>query len=436
MLSFLAVLVVILLFAILYKMQTNGVSFMYRVLTATALGIIVGLIFSGHTEYVVVFGRIYANLLQAFVVPLLLFSIIYTVSSLKDVSTLSSMGGKTIGVLALHNILGSIIAIVVGRLMNLGFNSQVTLPVGEEVTEAPPFSEVIISFFPKNIIDNMANNNIIPVVIFALIIGVSILLYKDKEKISSFTDFIDAGHHLMRSIIGKVVTLTPYAVLSLIANQIGTLDLSFVTSLLVLLLAVYIACLFHTFVTSTAMVALMAKVNPFIFQKKFFPAWLIGFTTQSSIGTIPANIRSQQSMGVPEDIASFSASIGTTFGMPGCASIWPVLLAIFTVNALGIDFTVGQYFMMVGAALLASIGTVGVPGTGTIQATVLFATIGLPVEMIIVLSPIAGIADMARTSTNVHSAGSTGFIVASLEDRLDREAYQADARDALQELNN
>lgn len=270
---------------------------MYRVLTATALGVVVGLVFSDHTEYSVVFGRIYANLLQAFVIPLLLFSIIYTVSSLKDLKTLSSMGGKTIGVLALHNVLGSIIAIVVGRLMNLGFGSQLKLPVGEEVTEAPHFSEVIISFFPKNIVDNMVNNNIIPIIIFALIIGVSILIYKDKEEIHSFTSFIEAGHHLMVNIIGKAVTLTPYAVLSLISNQIGSLNLSFVTSLLVLLLAVYIVCLFHTFATTTGMVGLMAKVNPFIFQKKFFPAWLIGFTTQSSIGAIPANIRSQQSMG-------------------------------------------------------------------------------------------------------------------------------------------
>ena len=128
-------------------------------------------------------------------------------------------------------------------------------------------------------------------------------------------------------------------------------------------------------------------------------------------------------MGVPENIASISASVGTTFGMPGCASIWPVLLAIFTVNALNIDFSVNQYFLMVGAALLASIGTVGVPGTGTIQATALFAAMGLPVEMILVLSPIAGMADMARTSTNVHAGASTGFMVAASNHLIDEEQF-------------
>lgn len=425
MMSLLAVVVVLLLYVVLYKMQQKGLSLMVRVLTATALGAIVGLVFMGHTDYVVIFGRVYANLLQAFVIPLLLFSIISTVMSLSDMKTLGSMGGKTIGVLSLHNILGSVIAIIVAVLMGLGANSDIQMNSTEELAEVPAFSEVIISFFPKNIVDHMANNKIVPIVIFAIFIGVVLLNYSDKKEIKPFTDFIEAGNKVMSRLIGMIVKFTPYAVLSLLANQVATLDLSFVTSLLVLLLAVYIACLFHTFITSSAMVGLLGRANPFTFQRKFFPAWLIGFTTQSSIGTIPANIKAQKDMGVPEQIASFSSSIGTTFGMPGCASIWPVLLAMFTIRALGIDFTMGQYLMMIGTALLVSIGTVGVPGTGTIQATALFAAIGLPVEMILVLSPIAGMADMARTSTNVHAAGSTGVMVAAMEGDLDRDQYQS-----------
>lgn len=425
MMSLLAVVVVLVLYAVLYQMQKKKVSLMYRVLTATALGVIVGLIFAGHTEYVVVFGRVYANVLQAFVIPLLFFSIISTVSSLEDVSKLGSLGGKTIGILSLHNILGSIIAIIVGLLFRIGLNSGVEFNSAEELAEVPHFSEVLISFFPKNIIDHMMNNKIIPYVIFCVFIGVAILLYKDKEEIKPFTQFIMAGNKVMGKLISMVVKFTPYAVLSLIANQVATLDLSFVTSLLTLLALIYVACLFHTFITTSGMVALIGKLNPITFQRKFFPAWLIGFTTQSSIGSIPANIKCQKDMGTPEETASFAASIGTTFGMPGCASIWPVLLAIFTINALNIDFSFTQYLTMIGTALLVSMGTVGVPGTGTIQATALFAAMGLPVEMILVLSPIAGIADMGRTSTNVHSAGSTGVLVAAIEGTLDREQYNA-----------
>lgn len=425
MMKLFAVLATLVGYVVLYQMQTRKMSLMYRILTATLIGVIVGYIFMGHTEYVVVFGRVYANLLKAFVVPLLFFSIIDTVSSLKSMEKLSSLGSKTMGILALHNVLGSITAIALGKLMGLGLNSNIQMDKTLEVAEVPPFSDVLISFFPKNIIEHILNNNIIPIVIFSIFVGITLLRYDKKEEIKPFTDFIHAGNKVMNKLIGMVVKFTPYAVLALIANQVATLDLSFVTSLLYLLLAVYIACFFHTFITSSVMIQLLGRINPIIFQRKFFPAWLIAFTTQSSIGSMPANIKAQEDMGTPEEIASFSASIGTTFGMPGCASIWPVLLAIFTINALNIDFSMTQYLVMVGSALLASLGTIGVPGTGTIQATALFAAIGLPVEMILVLSPIADVADMGRTSTNVHASGSTGVMVAAMTHELDKEKYLA-----------
>ena len=423
--SFVAVIVVLALFFVLYQMQKRKISLMYRVLTATAMGVVVGLIFAGHTEYVVVFGRVYANLLQAFVIPLLFFSIISTVSSLNDMNTLGSIGGKTIGILALHNILAAIISIIVGFIFHIGLNSGIELPTGQELAEVPHFSEVLINFFPKNIVDQMMNNKIIPIVIFSVFIGVAILKYQEKEEIKPFTQFVEAGSKLMNFLIGRIVKFTPYAVLSLLANQVATLDLSFVQSLLTLLLLVYICCLFHTFITTSGMVALIGKLNPITFQRKFFPAWLIGFTTQSSLGSLPANIKAQEDMGTPTDMASFAASIGTTFGMPGCAAVWPVLLALFTINALQLDFSLTQYVTMVGVCVLVSAGTVGVPGAGTIQATALFAAMGLPVEMILVLSPIAGVADMARTSTNVHAAGSTGVMVAALEKKLNMAEFNS-----------
>lgn len=423
--SLLAVAVTLLLYYRIYRLHKKGSSFMVRILLATGLGAVVGLIFKGYTEYVAIFGRIYANLLQAFVIPLLIVSIISTVSSLKSTKELSSTGGKTIGFLALHNVLASILALIVGNLMQVGVGSTIKMDQAAEVNEVPPLSEVLISFFPKNLADSYVNMKIVPIVIFAIIIGLVVLKYENKEEIKPFTDFIRAADKVLGAVIGELVNFTPYAVISLLANQVSNLDLSFVTSLLWLLLAVYIACLFHTFVTSSILLRLVGKVNPGKYHKKFFPAWLIALTTQSSVGTMPANIKAQEDMGVPTDIASFSASIGTTFGMPGCAAIWPVLLSMFTIKALKLDFTTSQYIMMIPFALLASLGTVGVPGTATIAATALFSSLGLPVEMIIVLSPISGIADMIRTPTNVHAAGSTGVIVASLQKELDRDKYNA-----------
>lgn len=407
------------------ELKKRKVSFMIRILLATALGALVGIIFKGHTEYVAIFGHVFASLLQAFVIPLILFSIITTVASLESTTKLRTLGKNTMGILAIHNLLGSTLALILGKLVGLGLNSTIKMEVAEEVNEVPKFAEVFVSFFPKNIVDSMVNNKIVPIVIFATIIGIVVLKYNNKEEIKPFVDFIRAGNKVMNNVIGDIIEFTPYAVLSLLANQVANLDLTFVRDLLFLLLMVYVACAIHILVTTSALIGIIGRVNPFKFLKKFFPASLIAFTTQSSLGTLPANIREQEDMGVPTEIASFAGSIGTTFGMPGCAAIWPMLLAIFTVNALNIPFTTTKYIIMIGSSLVASMGTIGVPGTGTIMATALFASMGLPLEMILVLSPISGIADMGRTATNVHAAGSTGLMVAAVQKELDMTKYNA-----------
>ncbi|MGX7107258.1 dicarboxylate/amino acid:cation symporter [Hutsoniella sourekii] len=423
--NILALIIVLALFGVIYQLSKRGANFTTKVLTATALGAIVGLIFAGHTEYVAVFGRIYASLLKAIVVPLLFFSIINTVASLEDTRSLTTIGSKTIGVLSMHNILSSILAIAVGLLLGVGRNSHIPVPETAEVREIPSFVDAFVSFFPSNIVEHAANNQVIPIIVFSLLIGIGIISFQDKEEIKPFVDFIRAGNDVIFNVVGMVTRFTPYAVLALLADAVGKFDAASLGALLLVLVAVYVASLFHSFVTTGALVAVLGRVNPWIFIKKFLPAWLIAFSTQSSVGSIPANVNAQKSMGVPEKIATFAASIGTTFGMPGCASIWPILLAIFTINTLGIEFTIWNYLYMIVVALLVSVGTVGVPGTAIITATLLFTSIGLPVEMIIVLTPISAVADMARTATNVIAGGSTGLITAALEGDLDREIYQA-----------
>ena len=423
--SLIALVVAFALCVVIDRLKKKGTSFMIRILLATAMGAIVGLIFKGATDYVAIFGRVFISLLQAFVIPLLLFSIITTVASLESTEKLRSTGGKTIGILALHNVLASVAALILGKLVNLGVNANIKMDVTDKVKEVPPFSDVFVSFFPKNIVDSMLHTKVVPIVIFAVIIGVTALKYSNKDEIKPFMDFTAAANKVMNKVIGEIIEFTPYAVLSLLAHQVATLDLSFVASLLFLLLMVYVCCFFHTFIPTTVMLKFMAHVNPFKFQRKFFPAWLLGFTTQSSLGTLPENIREQEKMGVPTETASFAGSIGTTFGMPGCAAVWNILLAVFTINALNIPFTITQYVIMVFTALLASAGTVGVPGTGTMLNVALFTAMGLPLEMILVLSPIQGVADMARTSTNVHAGGSTGIIVAAMQHDLDLEKFNA-----------
>ncbi len=423
MLDLLALITILLLFFLLRWQAGQGKSFTVRVLTATLLGIGAGLVFSGHTTYVGAIGTIYAHLLKAIVVPVLFFSIISTVASLGNLKTLTTIGAKTIGVLSLHNVLASATTIIVALALGVGRNAHIDLPSNVEVKEVPSLAQAVINFFPQNIIEDAANNRVIPIIVFSLFIGVAILTYQNKKEIKAFTDFIDAGHQVIFKVAALITRFTPYAVLALLTDKLGGLNLASLGSLLLALATLYLVTLFHSSVTTGAIIGLLGRLNPVIYLKKFFSVWMIAFSTQSSVGSVPANVSAQKEMGVPEYIASFTSSIGTTFGMPGCAAAWPVLLAIFTINALGLDFGLVDYLYMVVVALLVSAGTVGVPGTATITATAMFTAIGLPVEMIIVLTPISAIADMARTATNVTASGSTGLLVARFEKVLNLDQY-------------
>lgn len=425
--KYLALLIGLLLFYVLGLMKKKGISFGIRVISGSILGIILGFFFKENKEYIGVFGRIYANLLFAMVIPLLLASVIKIVISTENLSNLKSMGLKTIGVLSLHNVLGSLIGLILAVIFKIGKDANIPINKSSEVKEVPGFADAFVNFFPKNIVSDAAEGSVIPIIVFAILIGLAVLqlIEKGKEKeVKPFVDFIESFSEIIFRLIGFVTDFTPYAVLSLLANSIGAIDYSAVKPLLFILVLTYIASVFHSYVTTGALLALLAKLNPFKFFKKNWPVQAIGFTTQSSVGSIAANVENlTENMGVSEKIASFVAPMGATMGMPGCAGFWPVMSALLTANVLGINYSASDYAMLIFVALLVSLGTVGVPGTATITTTAVFAAMGLPVEMVVILSPISSLADMGRTATNVTAAASSALIVASSEDELNRDIY-------------
>jgi L-cystine uptake protein TcyP (sodium:dicarboxylate symporter family) len=177
------------------------------------------------------------------------------------------------------------------------------------------------------------------------------------------------------------------------------------------------------FIIQPLLLAGFTRLNPINFFKAFWPAGVVAFTSESSIGTIPVTVRQLKQMGVKGDIASFVSSLGANLGMPGCAGIWPVLVAVFAINAQGLNYNAAQFLFLVVLALLVSIGTVGVPGTATVTATSLFAAAGLPVQFIAVMQPISTIVDMGRTALNVAGAANSAVIVAKTENQLDVDVY-------------
>ncbi len=425
--QFAAVLVTLVLFYALYQMKKRGSSFGVRVIVGTIAGLILGFVFRDNTEYVSIFGSIYVRLLYAMVIPLLLTTIVRTMLNTGSLDKLRSVGLKSVGILSLHNVMGSIVGLILALIFSIGKGVNFDLPTDAEIKEVPTVSETITNFFPSNIISNAAEGQIVPIIVFAVLIGVAALKLIEsgkEEVVRPFAEFTNSLAEVIFKLTSMITSLTPYAVLALMMDAVGKVDSTAIAPFILILVLNYVASVIHTFIGTGVLVSSFAKVNPITYFKKVWPVTVIGFTTQSSMGAIPANVENLTSkQGVSEEIASFTAPLGATMGMPGCAGFWPVMNAIFVANVMGLSWTAGDYVKLVLIALLVSLGTVGVPGTATITTTALFAAVGLPIEMVVLLAPISTLADMGRTATNVTAANSSALIVAASENKLDRKVF-------------
>ena len=425
--QFVALLVTLAVFYLLHRMKQSGKSFGMRVIVGTVIGLIIGFIFRGNTEYVSIFGSIYVKLLYALVIPLLLTTIIRTMLNTGSLTKLRSVGLKSIGILSLHNVMGSLVGLILAVAFSIGKGVNIDIPADTEIKEVPTVAETIANFFPSNIIKNAAEGQIVPIIIFAVLLGVaalSLIEYGKEDVVKPFADFTNSLAEVIFKLTSMITGLTPFAVTALMANAVGRVDRTAIAPFILILVLNYVASIIHTFIGTGILVSAFAKVNPMTYFKKVWPITMIGFTTQSSMGAIPASVENlTKEQGVSEDIASFTAPLGATMGMPGCAGFWPVMNAIFVANMMGLAYGPMDYIKLVLVALLVSLGTVGVPGTATITTTALFAAMGLPLEMVVLLAPISTLADMGRTATNVTAANSSALIVAASENQLNREVF-------------
>jgi Na+/H+-dicarboxylate symporter len=195
-------------------------------------------------------------------------------------------------------------------------------------------------------------------------------------------------------------------------------------SLLGLLALVWGACVLHAYVVNGAILEVFADVPMVEFFRKIFPAQLTAFTTQSSIGTLPVTTEQlTKRVGVHSEIAHFTAPLGATIGMPGCAGIWPIMIAVWGINAYGLSYSLTDYAVLAFLGVIVSVGVAGVPGAATVSAATVMAAAHLPLEFVAATIPIGVIADMARTATNVTAAAVSATVVARQTGLLDDDIF-------------
>ena len=363
---------------------------------ALGLGIALSLVFDGQVDSLNLLGNIYINLITALVAPLIFVSIISSITYVGSLKKLRSIGLRSVGWLLLTNLIAIVMTLGVAIPLHIGSGVKLVddeSTAGFLTSQTAPLDQVILNFFPKNIVGDLSGNRVVPIIITATVLAIAIVSVGRQKDVSIVKRFFEQTKDVIYKAVGYVVELTPYAVVVLGATSTAatTSKADALLALLSILVLGFVLNIIQAFVVNGLLLKFVAHVSPLTFFKAVLPAQTTAFATQSSVATLPLSIRQLGTVGVGADVANFTTPIGTTIGMPGCAGVWPMLSAVFTINALGLGYSPVSYVALAVIGLLSSIGTAGVPGTAIVTATTVFTAVGLPVQLLVPLVPVSNI---------------------------------------------
>lgn len=402
------------------------------------------LVISQSMDWLSIVGDGYISLLQMLVIPLIFVSLVGAFTQLKVTEKIHKIAGNVLVVLlgttAVASFIG-FISVVLFHLQGANFARGLTA-TSQALTSIRDHQESlknvtlalqIVSFFPKNIFADFAGmraTSTIAVVIFSLFVGVAFLsLKKEKNKLAeTFARGIQALRAIIMKIVKMVLELTPYGIFALIARAAATNSFTTMGKLLIFIIAAYFAVgvmfLVH------AVLLMINGINPITYFKNVWPVLVFAFTSRTSGGSLPLNVRTQKNqLGVSDTIADFSASFGLSMGQNGCAGIYPSMVAAISASVVGVNIFSWQFILtLVLIDVISSFGVAGVGGGSTFTTLMVLGALNLPVSVLGILIAIDPIVDMARTALNVNDSMLAGVITAKRLGELDFKKLNSTAQ--------
>ncbi|EEG75754.1 transporter, dicarboxylate/amino acid:cation Na+/H+ symporter family protein [[Clostridium] hylemonae DSM 15053] len=376
-----------------------------------------------------VIGQGFIRLMKMLVVPLVFCSLVCGSMSIGDTKKLGTVGVRTLVFYLCTTALAITVALSVGNIINPGRGLDMSkiqsgaADVGS--TEAVSLTDTLLNIIPDNPINSLANGSMLQIIVFALIVGV--ILAKLGERTETVSNFFSQFNDIMMEMTMMVMNLAPVGVFCLIAKTFAGIGFSAFVPLGKYMLGVLIALAVQCFVVYLGLLKLFTGLNPLKFIKNFFPVMAFAFSTATSNATIPLSIDTlAKKMGVSKRISSFTIPLGATINMDGTAIMQGVAV-VFAAQAFGIQLDIVDYITVIGTATLASIGTAGVPSVGLVTLTMVFNSVGLPVEAIGLIMGIDRILDMTRTAVNITGDAVCTTIVAHQNKALDRDVFSRTA---------
>lgn len=394
------------------KTQRKPMSLAMQIFIALILAIIAGLLMQKYSDfavsYIKPFGTIFLNLVKFIVGPIVLFSIMSGVISLKDIRKVESIGGITVVYYFCTTAVATVIGLVIANLFHGFFPVLETSSLSYEAPAATSPMDVIVNIFPSNFLAPITEANMLQVIVMALLIGFAVILI--GESASAAVNGINRWNDIFMKVMEMILKLSPLGVFALLCPVVAENGAKVIGSLAMVLLAAYIGYLLHAIVVYSLTVRTLGGLSPFEFFKGMMPAILFAFSSASSVGTLPLNMECTEELGASKEVSSFVLPLGATINMDGTA-IYQGVCAIFIASCYGIHLTLSQMVKIVLTATLASVGTAGVPGAGMIMLAMVLASVGLPIDGIALVAGVDRIFDMGRTTLNITGDASCAIIV-------------------------
>ncbi|ADT83268.1 dicarboxylate/amino acid:cation symporter [Thermococcus barophilus] len=411
-----------------------------KIFAGLILGVIVGLVLGslGYADavktYIKPFGDIFVRLLKMLVMPIVFASLVVGAASISP-ARLGRVGVKIVIYYLLTSAFAVTLGIIMARIFKPGLGLQLATGAKFQAKQAPSMVQTLLNIIPKNPFGALANGQVLPTIFFAIVLGIALTYLmnsKDefvKDSANTLFKAINGLAEAMYKIVGGVMQYAPIGVFALIAYVMAEQGVKVVGQLAKVVVAVYLGLILQIVLVYFVLLKIFG-LDPIKFIKKAKDAMITAFVTRSSSGTLPVTMRvADEEMGISKGIYSFTLPLGATINMDGTA-LYQGVCTFFIALAIGQHLTIGQQLTIVLTAVLASIGTAGVPGAGAIMLAMVLQSVGLPLTDPSVAAAYAmilgidAILDMGRTMVNVTGDLTGTTIVAKTEGELDLSKWQ------------
>ena len=404
--------------------QKKKLALSTQIFIALVLAIIAGIALTGAPDfaksYIKPFGTIFLNLIKWIVTPLVFFSIMAGVVSMRDIKKVGAIGGTTV----IYYMCTTAFAVSIGLVFANLFKGIFPVLSTSDLTYEPSatsvnFMDTLVGIFPSNFFAPFVNANMLQIIVASLIIGFALILISDNDDKMEFKA-VEVLNETCMKAMEMIIKLSPIGVFCLLCPVVAENGPAVLGSLAKVLLVAYICYILHAIVVYSISVKTLGGLSPVEFFKGMMPAIIMAFSSASSVGTLPINMECSQKLGADKEVTAFVLPLGATINMDGTA-IYQGVCAVFIASCFGIQMTFGQMLTIVLTATLASIGTAGVPGAGMVMLAMVLQSVGLPVEGIALVAGVDRIFDMGRTVVNITGDASCAIVVSEMQRKKARK---------------